>query len=115
MSRVKRGVAAHKRHKKILKLAKGYRGSRSRHYVHAKDAVMHAGQYAYVGRRQKKRDFRALWISRISAAVADLGMNYSQFMGALKKAGVELDRKALSEMAIQDPAAFASLVHKVKA
>lgn len=115
MARVKRGVPAHKKHKKVLKQARGFRGSRSRHYSQAKDALMHAGQYAFVGRRRKKRDFRKLWIARINAAVRAHGMNYSRFIDGLKKAGIELDRKSLSEMAIHDPVAFSQIIALVKA
>lgn len=103
-----------KRRKKVLKLAKGYFGSKSTHFKMAKQAVKKSGNYAFAGRKQKKRDFRRLWITRISAAVAPLGLNYSRFMNGLKKAGVEINRKALSEMAISDPTAFASLVDVAK-
>ena len=115
MARVKKGVNAHKRHKKILKLAKGYFGAKSTHFKMAKQAVMKSGNYAYIGRKQRKRDFRSLWITRISAACRINGINYSTFMNGLKKAGVELNRKMLSEIAINDPAAFTSLVEKSKA
>ena len=115
MARVKGALATRKRRNKILKLAKGYWGARSKHFKMAKEAVMKSGQYAYVGRRQKKRDFRRLWITRISAAVAPYGLNYSKFMNGLKKAGIEMNRKSLSEMAIQDAAAFAAVVEKAKA
>ena len=115
MARVKGALATRKRRKKILKLAKGYWGSKSRHFKMAKQAVMKSGNYAYVGRKQKKRDFRRLWITRISAAVAPYGLNYSKFMNGLKKAGIEMNRKSLSEMAIQDAAAFAAVVEKAKA
>lgn len=104
-----------KRRKKVLKLAKGYFGAKSTHFKMAKQAVMKSGNYAYVGRKQRKRDFRSLWITRISAACRINGMNYSTFMNGLKKAGVELNRKMLSEIAINDPAAFTSLVEKAKA
>ena len=106
---------AHKRRKKVLKLAKGYYGSKSKHFRVAKQAVMKSGQYAYVGRRLKKRDFRRLWITRISAGCRMNGINYSQFMNGLKKADVTLNRKMLSEIAIHDPAAFTALVEKAKA
>ena len=110
MPRVKRGVVAHRRHKKILKQAKGYYGARSRVFRVAKQAVTKAGQYAYRDRRQRKRQFRALWIARINAAVRELGleMNYSQFMNGLKKASIEIDRKVLADMAVFDEAAFAA-------
>ena len=104
-----------KRRKKVLKLAKGYFGAKSTHFKMAKQAVMKSGNYAYVGRNQRNRDFRSLWITRISAACRINGMNYSTFMNGLKKAGVELNRKMLSEIAINDPAAFTSLVEKAKA
>ncbi len=115
MARVKRGVAAHQKHKKVLKLAKGYRGSRSRHHSQAKDAVMHAGQYAYVGRRLKKRNFRSLWVARVSAALKPHDITYSRFMGALKTKGIALNRKVISEMAIHAPEAFGALVAQAKA
>ena len=104
-----------KRRKKVLKLAKGYFGVKSTHFKMAKQAVMKSGNYAYIGRKQRKRDFRSLWITRISAACRINGINYSTFMNGLKKAGVELNRKMLSEIAINDPAAFTSLVEKSKA
>ncbi len=115
MPRVKRGVIAHARHKKILALAKGYRGRRKNVFRIAKQAVMKAGQYAYRDRRAKKRVFRQLWIARINAGARSLGLTYSKFMAGLKKAAIEIDRKVLSDMAINDPAAFASIVDKVKA
>ncbi len=115
MPRVKRGVTAHARHKKILKLAKGFRGRRKNVFRIAKQAVMKAGQYAYRDRRTRKRVFRQLWIARINAAARGLGITYSRFMAGLKKAGIEIDRKVLSDMAIHDPAAFGSIVEKVKA
>ena len=115
MPRVKRGVTAHARHKKILKLAKGYRGRRKNVYRIAKQAVMKAGQYAYRDRRTRKRVFRQLWIARINAASRGLGITYSKFMAGLKKANIDIDRKVLSDMAIHDPAGFASIVDKVKA
>jgi len=104
-----------KRRKKVLKLAKGYWGSKSRHFKMAKQAVMKSGNYAYIGRKQRKRDFRRLWITRISAGCHMNGVNYSTFMNGLKKAGVTLNRKMLSEIAIADPQAFAALVEKAKA
>ena len=115
MARVKGALATRKRRKKVLKLAKGYWGSKSRHFKMAKQAVMKSGNYAYIGRKQKKRDFRRLWISRINAACRANGTTYSAFMNGLKKAGVELDRKVLSDMAISDPDAFAQLVEVAKA
>ena len=104
-----------KRRKKVLKLAKGYFGAKSRLFKTAKEAVMKSGQYAYIGRKQKKRNFRSLWITRISAGCKMNGINYSTFMNGLKKAGITLNRKMLSEIAISDPAAFTSLVEKAKA
>ena len=115
MPRVKRGVTAHARHKKILALAKGYRGRRKNVFKIAKQAVMKAGQYAYRDRRTRKRVFRQLWIARINAATRGLGLTYSKFIAGLKKAQIDLDRKVLSDMAIHDPAAFAAIVDKVKA
>ncbi len=115
MPRVKRGVTAHARHKKILALAKGFRGRRKNVFRIAKQAVMKAGQYAYRDRRTRKRVFRQLWIARINAASRGLGVTYSKFMAGLKKANIEIDRKVLSDMAIHDPAGFASIVDKVKA
>jgi large subunit ribosomal protein L20 len=114
MPRVKRGVTARARHKKMLAMAKGYRGRRNNVYRVAKQAVMRAGQYAYRDRRNKKRDFRALWITRINAAARECGMKYSTFMGALKKHMIEIDRKVLSDMAIFDMPAFMALVERVK-
>ena len=115
MPRVKRGVTARAKHKKVLEQAKGYRGRRSSVFKIAKQAVMKAGQYAYRDRRNKKRDFRALWIARINAAVRELGMTYSVFMNGLKKAGVDLNRKILADLAATDPAAFSALVGQAKA
>jgi large subunit ribosomal protein L20 len=114
MPRVKRGVTARARHKKMIAMAKGYRGRRGNVYRVAKQAVMRAGQYAYRDRRNKKRDFRALWITRINAAARECGMKYSTFMGALKKQMIEIDRKVLSDMAIFDMPAFMALVERVK-
>ena len=113
MARVKGAMMTRKRRKKTLKLAKGYWGSKSRHFKMAKQAVMKSGNYAYIGRKQKKRDFRRLWITRISAACKMNGTNYSSFMNGLKKAGITLNRKMLSEIAISDPKAFTSLVEQV--
>ena len=104
-----------KRRNKIMKLAKGYWGSKSKHFKMANQAVMKSGNYAYIGRKQKKRDFRSLWITRISAACKLNGMNYSTFMHGLKLAGIEMNRKMLSEVAIHDPAAFTALTEKAKA
>lgn len=115
MPRVKRGVTAHARHKKILNLAKGYRGRRKNVYRIAKEAVMKAGQYAYRDRRQKKRQFRALWIARINAAARECGLSYSVFMNGLKKAQVQVDRKVLADLAVFDKIAFASIVEQAKA
>ena len=115
MPRVKRGVTAHARHKKVLDAAKGYRGRRSTVYRIAKEAVMKAGQYAYRDRRQRKRQFRALWIARINAAARELGMNYSNFMNGLKKAEIEVDRKVLADLAVFDKPAFAALANQAKA
>lgn len=115
MPRVKRGVTARARHKKVLALAKGYRGRRGNVYRIAKQAVMKAGQYAYRDRRNKKRVFHRLWIARINAATRALGLTYSQFINGLNKAGLGLDRKVLSDIAIHDEAAFARIVEQVKA
>ena len=114
MPRVKRGVTARARHKKVIDAAKGYRGRRKNVFRIAKQAVMRAGQYAYRDRRNKKRVFRALWIARINAAVRQHDMTYSVFMNGMKKAAIELDRKVLSDMAIADKAAFAALVTRIK-
>ena len=115
MPRVKRGVTAHARHKKILKLAKGFRGRRKNVFRIAKQAVMKAGQYAYRDRRTRKRVFRQLWIARINAASRELGVSYSRFMAGLKKAQIDIDRKVLADMAVNDPASFAALVEQAKA
>lgn len=115
MARVKRGVIARARHKKILKLAKGYYGARSRVFRVAKQAVIKAGQYAYRDRRTKKRVFRQLWIARINAAARANGLTYSQFINGLNKAEIALDRKVLADIAVHDAAAFASIVTQVKA
>ena len=114
MARVKGAMMTRKRRNKTLKLAKGYWGSKSKHFKMAKEAVMKSGVYAYVGRKQKKRDYRKLWIARISAAVAPYEINYSRFMYGLKKAGIEMNRKSLSELAITDAAAFGALVETAK-
>ncbi|MBB3330551.1 large subunit ribosomal protein L20 [Halomonas campaniensis] len=115
MTRVKRGVVARRRHKKILKQAKGYYGARSRVFRVAKQAVIKAGQYAYRDRRQRKRQFRALWIQRINAGARLHGLSYSRFVGGLKKAGIEIDRKVLADLAVNEKAAFAAIVEKAKA
>ena len=115
MARVKGAMMTRKRRKKTLKLAKGYWGSKSRHFKMAKQAVMKSGNYAYIGRKQRKRDFRRLWIARISAACKLNGINYSQFMNGCKKAGITLNRKMLSEIAITDAAGFTAIVEKAKA
>ena len=115
MARVKGAMMTRKRRNKTLKLAKGYYGAKSKHFKMAKQAVMKSGNYAYIGRKQKKRDFRRLWITRISAAAKMNGMNYSTFMNGLKKAGIDLNRKMLSEIAISDPMGFATLVEAAKA
>lgn len=114
MARVKGAMMTRKRRKKVLKLAKGYFGGKSRLFKTAKQAVMKSGNYAYIGRKQKKRDFRKLWITRISAAVAPYDINYSRFMNGLKKAGITMNRKMLSELAINDATAFAALVETAK-
>ncbi|EQK44724.1 MAG: 50S ribosomal protein L20 [Paraclostridium bifermentans] len=114
MARVKKAMNARKKHKKVLKLAKGYRGSRSKLYRPANEFVMKALKHAYVGRKLKKRDFRKLWIQRINAGTRANGMSYSRFMNGLKLAGVEVNRKMLSEMAINDPQGFAKLVEVAK-
>ena len=115
MPRVKRGVTARARHKKVLDQAKGYRGRRKNVFKIAKEAVMRAGQYAYRDRRNKKRDFRALWITRINAAARDAGVTYSQFMAGLKKAGIDIDRKVLADLAVFDKPAFAKIAEQAKA
>ena len=115
MARVKGAMMTRKRRNKTLKLAKGYFGANSKHFKMAKQAVMKSGQYAYIGRKQKKRDFRKLWITRISAAAKMNGMNYSTFMNGVNKAGINLNRKMLSEIAISDPAGFTAIAEKVKA
>ena len=115
MARVKGAMMARKRRNKVLKMAKGYWGAKSKHYKMAKQAVLKSGNYAFAGRKMKKRDFRSLWITRISAAAKANGMNYSTFMHGLKKAGIDLNRKMLSELAVYDKEAFAALVEKAKA
>ena len=115
MPRVKRGVTARARHKKVLALAKGFRGRRGNVYRIAKQAVMKAGQYAYRDRRAKKRDFHRLWIARINAAARECGITYSQFINGMNKAGIALDRKVLADIAVHDKAAFAGIVEQAKA
>lgn len=114
MPRVKRGVTAHARHKKVLKQAKGYYGARSKLYRTAKQAVIKAGQYAYRDRRQKKREFRALWIVRINAGAHENGLSYSRLINGLKKAGIEVDRKVLADLAVHDKTAFSALADRAK-
>ena len=114
MAHIKGAMMTRKRRNKVLKLAKGYFGAKSKHFKMAKQAVMKSGNYAYIGRKQKKRDFRRLWITRISAAAKLNGMNYSTFMNGLKKAGIEINRKMLSEMAIHDAAGFTALAENAK-
>jgi len=114
MARIKRGTVSRRKHKKVLKLAKGYLGLRSRSIRKAKEAVLHAGDYAYHGRKLKKRDFRQLWITRISEAVRQEGLSYSVFINKLKKARIELDRKILSDLVVNDPATFKRVVDKIK-
>lgn len=115
MPRVKRGVTASRRHKKVLKLAKGYYGARSRVFRVAKQAVIRAGQYAYRDRRQRKRQFRALWIVRINAGARECGMSYSRLINGLKKANIEIDRKVLADLAMNEKTAFAAVVEQAKA
>ena len=115
MARVKGAMMTRKRRNTTLKLAKGYWGSKSKHFKMAKQAVMKSGNYAFAGRKMKKRTFRTMWIARLSAAVAPYGMNYSTFMNGVHKAGITMNRKSLSEMAIHDTAAFAAVVEKAKA
>ena len=114
MARVKRGVTAHARHKKLLKMAKGYYGARRKVYRVAKQAVTKAAQYAYIGRKQRKRQFRSLWIVRINAASRMYGLSYSRFMNGLLKAGIKLDRKALADIAVHDIAAFGKIAEQAK-
>ena len=115
MARVKRGVTSHAKHKKVLKQAKGYYGRRKNTIRIAKQAVEKAGQYAYRDRRTKKRNFRALWIQRINAAVRELGLTYGRFIDGLNKAGIEVDRKILADLAVREPAAFKALVDRAQA
>lgn len=115
MPRVKRGVTAHARHKKVLEQAKGFRGRRGNVFRVANEAVMKAGQYAYRDRRQRKRQFRALWITRINAAAREVGLTYSAFINGLKKAAIEIDRKVLADLAVMDKPAFMKIAEQVKA
>lgn len=115
MARVKRAVNAQKKKRKVMKLAKGYFGAKSKQYRAASEQVRRSLRYAYIGRKQKKRDFRRLWITRISAAAQANGINYSRFMNGLKKAGIDINRKMLADLAVNDPAAFTGLVEKAKA
>ena len=115
MARIKFAKVTRARRRKVLKAARGYWGAKSKHFKMAKQAVMKSGNYAFIGRKQKKRDFRKLWITRISAQAKVCGMNYSTFMNGLKKAGIELNRKMLAELAVNDKEAFAALVEKAKA
>ena len=114
MARVKRAVSSHKKRRKVFKLAKGYFGAKSKQYKSAKQQVMKSGNYAFIGRKQKKRNFRALWIIRISAGCRAYGVSYSVLMGRLKKAGIELNRKVLADLALNNPDAFKAIVEKVK-
>ncbi len=114
MARVKRGVTARRRHKKILKLAKGYYNARRKVFRVANQAVIKAGQYAYIGRKQKKRNFRSLWITRINAAARMNGLSYSRFMNGMLKAGITMDRKVLADIAVHDAVGFAALAEKAK-
>ena len=113
MARVKRGVVAHAKHKKILKLAKGYKGARSKVYRVAKQAVIKAGQYAYIGRKQRKRQFRSLWITKINAAARLNNMSYSQFMNQLKKADININRKMLADLAMNNAESFSAIVNSI--
>ena len=115
MPRVKRGVTSRARHKKVLKQSKGFRGRRGNVYRVAKQAVMKAGQYAYRDRRQRKREIRSLWITRVNAAVREMGLSYSTFMAGLKRANIEIDRKVLADLAVLDKPAFAKIANQVKA
>ena len=115
MARVKGAMMTRKHRNKVLGLAKGYWGNKSRHYKMANEQLMKSGRYAYVGRKQKKRDFRRLWITRISAACKQNGVNYSRFMNGLKKSGIEINRKMLADLAVNDSAAFSALVETAKA
>lgn len=113
MARIKRGVTSHQKHKKILKLVKGHRGGRSKLIKQAKESLLHAGQYAFAGRKQRKRDMRALWITQIGNAVKNEGLSYSKFMHALKTNNINLDRKILAELAVRHPADFKKILSQV--
>lgn len=115
MARTRTGTTRHKKHKKVLAAAKGFRQARSKHYKAAREAVLHAGQYAYIGRKQKKRDLRSLWITRLNAAAREHNISYSQFINSLKKANIEINRKLLADIAIRDPEAFSQIVQNAKA
>ncbi len=108
-----KGSITNRRHRKILRMARGYRGAKHRQYRRAKEAVLHAGQYAYVGRRLRRRNIRTLWIVKINAALSPFGVSYSRFMNLLKKSGITLDRKVLAQLALEDPETFKNLVEKV--
>lgn len=114
MSRIKRGVTAHRRHRKMVKAAKGFKGMRSTNFRQAKNAVMKSGLHAYVGRKQKKRTFRSLWITRINAACRELGVSYSRFIDGMAKKDVQIDRKVLAQLAVEEPATFKEVVEFVK-
>jgi large subunit ribosomal protein L20 len=114
MTRVKRGVTAHRRHRKVVKAAKGFRGQRHKKFAQAKPAIMKQGLHSYEGRKQKKRVFRRLWIVRINAACRELGIKYSRFIDGLTKQGIEVDRKMLSDLAVNDPATFKAIVEEAK-
>jgi len=114
MARVKSGIATKKKHRKVLKLAKGYWMTRHKQFKKAKEAVLHAGEYAFLGRKRKKRDFRRLWIIRINAALREMNISYSRFVNRLKLAKVELDRKILSRIAVEHPSVFKKIVEKLK-
>lgn len=114
MARVKRGVTSHKRHKKVLELTKGHRGGRSKNIREAKSSLLHAGEYAFAGRKNRKRDMRRLWITQLSAAVTAEGLNYSKFIAGLKTKNILLDRKILAELAINNPEVFKKIVEEVK-
>lgn len=114
MARTRTGPSRHRRHKRILKEARGFRQARQQHYKAAREAVLHAGQYAYIGRKKRKRDFRTLWIQRLNAAAREHNLSYSKFIAGLKKAKIELDRKILADIAVRDPQTFDAIVEKVK-
>lgn len=114
MARTRTGPSRHRRHKRILKKARGFRQARQQHYKAAREAVLHAGQYAYIGRKKRKRDFRTLWIQRLNASVREHDLSYSKFIAGLKKAKIELDRRILADIAVRDPQTFDAIVEKVK-